>query len=150
MTFTELRRDALGSSDQRNGCNRVEARDRREQRACALFMSHAPLVQARPRRSSGAQMPELPRARDEVGVARRARYCRRMVEYKVRVIEHEDSGELEGACNAMAADGWRLASTTMLDLGSGRFRVYLYFEREGGHREPQDVWRAQHGGHDGG
>jgi len=73
-----------------------------------------------------------------------------MVEYQVRVVEHESTGELEEACNGMAADGWRLVSTSLLGVGAGGTRVYLFFEREGGRREPQDVWLAQQGGHDAG
>ena len=38
-----------------------------------------------------------------------------MVEYKVRVVEHEGTGELEDACNGMAPEGWRLVSTSTLD-----------------------------------
>ena len=85
-----------------------------------------------------------------MGTREPARYCRLMVEYKVRVIDHEGGGELEEACNGAAAEGWRLVSTSMSDLGAGRVRTQLFFEREGGQREPQDVWRAQHGGRDAG
>jgi hypothetical protein len=73
-----------------------------------------------------------------------------MVEYKVRVVDHENAGELEEACNGMAAEGWRLVSSSFLGVQAGGIQAYLFFEREGGHREPQDVWRAQHGGHDAG
>ena len=73
-----------------------------------------------------------------------------MVEYKVRVVEHEGTGELEDACNGMAAEGWRLVSTSTLEVGAGRVRSHLFFERESGRREPQDVWRTQHGGRDAG
>jgi hypothetical protein len=73
-----------------------------------------------------------------------------MVEYKIRIVEGEGAAALEDACNELAAEGWRLVSTSMLDAGGGRTRTQLFFEREGGHREPQDVWREQHGGHDAG
>jgi hypothetical protein len=69
-----------------------------------------------------------------------------MVEYKVRVVERDAPSELEDVCNRLAVDGWRLVSTSVLDLGALRTRSYLFFEREIGEREPQDAWRTQHSG----
>ena len=52
-----------------------------------------------------------------------------MSEYKVRALE-TGTADIEKACNDLAKDGWRLASTAAANTGETTVRVYLFFERE--------------------
>ena len=74
-----------------------------------------------------------------------------MIEYKVRRVEGEGTGDIERICNEHAKDGWRLVSTNVARLEKFDTIVFLFFEREVGDQQaPQDTWRARHGGPDAG
>jgi hypothetical protein len=72
-----------------------------------------------------------------------------MFEYRVRAPETSGTGDIEDICNQMAADGWRLVTSTAVNSGALNVRLYLFFERAmGEQRAPQDTWRTQHRGRD--
>ncbi len=52
------------------------------------------------------------------------------IEYKVRRIEGDGTGEPERICNEAAKEGWRLVSTAVTSASALKVSVYLFFERE--------------------
>lgn len=71
-----------------------------------------------------------------------------MIEYTVRRVDAGKPDDIEGVCNELASEGWRLVSTA---ASATNAPVLLFFERDtdDGPAE-QDTWRAQHGGQDAG
>lgn len=54
----------------------------------------------------------------------------KLIEYKVRALEHGAAADIEEVCNDLAQDGWRLVSTAAANAGGFTVRVWLFFERE--------------------
>ena len=53
------------------------------------------------------------------------------VEYRVRMIHDDNPLDIEGACNQLAADGWRLVNASVaIHSGGNRPQVWLFVERE--------------------
>ena len=82
-----------------------------------------------PKPGSAAERQPLVR-HDEDVLRPRQSHPQRRVEYKVRTIDRGDVVELESVCTGLGMQGWRLVSSTLLQLDDHPKRLCLFFERD--------------------